>query len=97
MTHIKPLGDRILIKRSKASQTKGGIFLPDSAKEKPKEGIVVEVGPGKLDDDGKRIPLTVKKNDRVLFSNYSGTEVKQPSDDEEYLIMREEDILGILS
>lgn len=97
MTHIKPLGDRVLIKRSKAKQTKGGIFLPDSAQEKPKEGVVVEVGPGKVNEDGKREPLVLKKGDRVLISPYGGTEVKQPSDDEEYLIMREEDVLGILS
>lgn len=99
MNKIKPLGNRILIKRSKAIQTKGGILLPESAKEKPREGNVVAVGPGKRNDNGTLEPLNVKIGDRVLFSAYAGTEVKDPSasDEEEYLVMSEEDILGILT
>lgn len=92
---VKPLGDRILVQRVEAlSKTKGGIVLPDTAKEKPKEGKVVSVGPGKLLDDGKVAPLGVKAGDRVLFTSYSGTEVK--IDGEDYLIMKEDDILAIL-
>ena len=95
---IKPLGNRVLIKRAKAQATKGGILLPDAAQEKPKEGIVIAVGPGKLDDEGVRTPLNVNVGDRVLFSSYSGTEVKQTeTNGEEYLIMSEDDILGILA
>lgn len=97
MSNIKPLGNRVLIKRSKAIQTKGGIYIPDSAQEKPKEGIVEETGPGKINEEGKRDTLFVKKGDRVLFSSYAGTEVKQPNEDEEYIIMSEDDILGVLS
>lgn len=97
MSKIKPLGNRVLIQRSKPAPTKGGILLPDSAQEKPKEGVVVAVGPGKVDDSGKREPLTVREGDRVLFSSYSGTEVKNMSDEEEFLILSEEDILGVLS
>jgi chaperonin GroES len=95
--NIKPLGNRVLIKRSKAQTTKGGILLPDTAQEKPKEGIVMAVGPGKMDDNGKVEQLNVKVGDRVLFSSYSGTEVKQLSEEEEFLIMSEDDILGILA
>ncbi len=92
---LRPLQDRILVQRvEEASTTKGGIIIPDSAKEKPAEGKVVAVGNGKIGDDGKRIPLELKKGDRILFGKYSGTEVKL--DDEEYLIMREDDILGII-
>jgi chaperonin GroES len=76
------------------TKTKGGIIIPDTAKEKPAEGKVVAAGNGRLGDDGKRIPLEIKKGDRVLFSKYGGTEVKV--DGEEYLIMREDDILGII-
>src|SRR5688572_10805895 len=95
---IKPLGNRVLIKCSKAAQTKGGIFLPDSAQEKPKEGTILAVGPGKVNEEGKRETMFVKMGDRVLFSSYSGTEVKQPNEDEEeYIIMSEDDILGVLS
>lgn len=94
--NIKPLGNRVLIKRSKAQTTKGGILLPDTAQEKPKEGVVVAVGPGKTDDNGKIELMNVKIGDRVLFSSYSGTEVKQISEEEEFLIMSEDDILGIL-
>ncbi len=95
---IKPLGNRVLIQRAKAVSTKGGILLPDSAQEKPKEGTVVAVGPGKMDDNGKNETMNVKVGDRILFSSYSGTEVKNLSNaDEEYLIMSEDDILGILS
>lgn len=95
MTKIKPLGNRVLIKRSKAPTTKGGILLPDSAQEKPKEGTVVAVGPGKVDEHGKREVMQVKVGDLVLFSAYSGTEVK--GDDEELLIISEEEILGVLA
>lgn len=95
MTKIKPLGNRVLIKRSKAPTTKGGILLPDSAQEKPKEGTVIAVGPGKLDENGKRDTMQVKVGDLVLFSAYSGTEVK--GDDEELLIISEEEILGVLA
>jgi chaperonin GroES len=94
---IKPLGNRVLIQRSKAQATKGGILLPDSAQEKPKEGLVISAGPGKLDENGKHEPMQLKAGDRVLFSSYSGTEVKDLSDEEEFLIMSEDDILGILA
>ena len=92
---LKPLQDRILVQRvEEATTTKGGIIIPDSAKEKPAEGKVVAAGNGKLADDGKRVPLEVKKGDRILFGKYSGTEVKIEGDD--YLIMREDDVLGII-
>jgi len=92
---IRPLSDRILVLRiEEEGKTSGGIIIPDTAKEKPQEGKVVAVGPGKLDDDGKRIPLEVKKEDRVLFGKYTGTEIK--IDGVEHLIMREDDILGII-
>ena len=92
---LKPLQDRILVQRvEEATTTKGGIIIPDSAKEKPAEGKVVAVGNGKLGDDGKRVPLEVKKGDRILFGKYSGTEVKIEGED--YLIMREDDVLGII-
>lgn len=94
---IKPLGNRVLIKRSKAQTKKGGILLPDSAQEKPREGEVVAAGPGKIDENGKSEAMNVKVGDRVLFSSYSGTEVKSLSEEEEFLIMSEDDILGILS
>lgn len=97
MSKIKPLGNRVLIKREKKSSSKGGILLPDSAQEKPKEGTIVAVGPGKLNDDGKIEMMNVTVGDLVLFSSYAGTEVKDQSDDEEYLIMSEEDILGVLN
>ena len=94
---IKPLSNRVLIQRAKAQTTKGGILLPDTAQEKPKEGIVIATGPGKLDESGKIEPMNVKVGDKVLFSSYSGTEVKNLSDEEEFLIMSEEDILGVLA
>ena len=92
---LRPLQDRILVQRVEEEQTtKGGIIIPDTAKEKPAEGKVVAVGNGKLGDDGKRIALEIKKGDRILFGKYSGTEVK--IEGEEYLIMREDDVLGII-
>jgi len=92
---IRPLGDRILVKRIKEEErTKGGIIIPDTAKEKPQEGKVVAVGKGKVNDDGKLIPTEVKAGDKILFGKYSGSEVK--IDGEEHLILREDDILGIL-
>jgi chaperonin GroES len=93
--NIKPLNDRVLVLRIDGEEkTTGGIIIPDTAKEKPQEGKVVAVGPGKLDDNGKRIPMEVKKNDRILFGKYSGNEIK--IDGVEHLIMREDDILGII-
>lgn len=95
---IQPLGNRVLVKRSKAKTSKGGILLPDSAQEKPKEGEVIAMGPGKINENGEREALTVKKGDRVLFSSYAGTEVKQrDNENEELLILSEDDVLGILS
>jgi chaperonin GroES len=92
---LRPLQDRILVQRIKEEEkTKGGIIIPDTAKEKPAEGKVTAVGNGKLGEDGKRIKPEVKKGDRILFGKYSGTEVKIEGD--EYLIMREEDVLGII-
>lgn len=92
---LRPLNDRILVTRiEKEEKTGAGIIIPDTAKEKPQEGKVVAVGPGKYNDEGKRIPLDVKKNDRVLFSKYGGTDVK--IDGVEHLILREDDILGVL-
>ena len=92
---LRPLQDRILVTRVEEEQTtKGGIIIPDTAKEKPAEGKVAAVGNGKLGDDGKRIALEIKKGDRILFGKYSGTEVK--IEGEEYLIMREDDVLGII-
>jgi len=92
---LRPLQDRILVKRvEEEEKTKGGIIIPDTAKEKPAEGKVTAVGNGKLDDDGKRVPLEIKKGDRILFGKYSGTEVNVEG--EEYLIMREDDVLGVI-
>ena len=92
---VRPLHDRLLVKRIEEAETiKGGIIIPDTAKEKPQEGQVIAVGPGRLADDGKRIPMEVKAGDKILFGKYSGSEVKVA--DEEHLIMREEDVLGIL-
>ena len=92
---VRPLNDRVFVTRIEGEKkTAGGIIIPDTAKEKPQEGKVVAVGPGKLDDEGKRVPLDVKKDDRVLFSKYGGTEIK--FDGVEHLILREEDILGII-
>ncbi|ETR71011.1 MAG: chaperonin GroES [Candidatus Magnetoglobus multicellularis str. Araruama] len=92
---IKPLQDRILVQRvEEETKTKGGIIIPDSAKEKPIEGKVVAVGNGKVKDDGTRAPMDLKEGDKILFGKYSGTEVK--IDGEEYLIMREDDVLGVI-
>lgn len=93
---LRPLQDRILVQRvAEETTTKGGIIIPDTAKEKPAEGKVVAVGNGKLGDDGKRVPLEIKAGDRILFGKYSGTEVK--IEGEEYLIMREDDVLGVIA
>ena len=92
---IRPLHDRILVERLEEKEVKkGGIIIPDTAKEKPQEAKVIAVGNGKVSDDGKKIPLDVKAGDKILFGKYSGSEVK--IDDKEYLILREEDILAIL-
>jgi chaperonin GroES len=95
--NIKPLGNRVLIQRKKAQTSKGSILLPDSAQEKQKEGVIVAVGPGKFDDQGQREQMCVKPGDNILFTSYSGTEVKNLDDDNEYLIMSQDDILGILA
>ena len=92
---FRPLHDRVLIKRIEEQETvRGGIIIPDTAKEKPQEGKVIAAGNGKVTEDGKKIPLDVKAGDRILFGKYSGSEVK--IDDKEYLILREEDVLAIL-
>jgi len=92
---IRPLQDRVIVKRlEEEEKTKGGIIIPDTAKEKPQEGKVIAVGKGKMNEEGKVIPLDVKVGDRILFGKYSGSEIK--IDGEEHLIMREEDILGII-
>jgi len=92
---IRPLHDRILVKRLEEQEVKkGGIIIPDTVKEKPQEGKVIAAGNGKVGDDGKKIPLDVKAGDRILFGKYSGSEVK--IEDDEYLILREEDVLAIL-
>ncbi len=92
---IRPLNNRVLIKRiEELTRTPGGLFLPDTAKEKPIEGEVLAVGEGRVDDAGKLVPMTVKVGDRIVFSKYSGTEIKLEG--EEYLLMREDDILGIV-
>jgi chaperonin GroES len=95
-TKFTPLHDRILVRRvEEAATTRGGIIIPDSAKDKPQEGEVVSTGKGKINEDGKVFPLDVKEGDRVLFGKYAGTEIK--IDGEDYLIMKEEEVLGILS
>jgi len=95
MKKIRPLHDRLLVERLEEKEVKkGGIIIPDTAKEKPQEAKVIAVGNGKVTDDGKKIPLDVKAGDKILFGKYSGSEVK--IDDKEYLIMREEDVLAIL-
>jgi chaperonin GroES len=92
---VRPLQDRVLIRRvAEEEKTKGGIIIPDTAKEKPAEGEVIAVGNGKVDDKGKLRPLTVKKGDRVLFSKYSGNDIK--IDGVDHLILREDDLLGVL-
>ena len=93
--NVKPLGDRVLVQPIEEQEMKkGGIIIPDTAKEKPQEGKVIALGTGKVNEEGKKIDFTVKKGDRVLISKYGGTEIK--IDDENYLIMREDDILGIV-
>ncbi|MCK4225134.1 MAG: co-chaperone GroES [candidate division Zixibacteria bacterium] len=92
---VKPLADRVLIKSLEPEEEKkGGIIIPDTAKEKPQEGEVMEVGPGRVTDDGKKIPMELKKGDKILYGKYSGTEVT--IDDVEYLIMRESDVLAVI-
>jgi len=92
---IKPLGDRVLVKRvEEEAKTNSGIIIPDTAKEKPQEGTVIAVGHGKTNDKGEKIPMEVKAGDKILFGKYSGTEVKLEGED--YLIMHQDDILGIL-
>jgi len=92
---IRPLQDRVIVRRiAEEEKTKGGIIIPDTAKEKPQEGKVVAVGKGKVNDDGKLIPLQLKVGDKILFGKYSGSEIK--IDGDEHLIMREEDILGVI-
>ena len=92
---VKPIGDRILVKRIEAEEkTAGGIVVPDTAKEKPKEGKIISLGTGKVLDDGKKKEFLVKAGDRILFESYAGTEVK--IDSEEYLLMKEDDVLGII-
>jgi len=93
--NVRPLGDRVLVQAIEEQEVKkGGIIIPDTAKEKPQEGKVVALGTGKVDDNGKKVEFTVKSGDKVLISKYGGTEIKV--DGESYLIMREDDILGIL-
>ena len=95
-TKFTPLHDRILVRRvEEAETTRGGIIIPDSAKDKPQEGEVISVGKGKSNDEGKVFPLAVKEGDRILFGKYAGTEIK--IDNEDYVIMREEEVLGVLS
>jgi chaperonin GroES len=94
-TNVRPLNDKVLIERAKAEEkTKGGIILPDSSQEKPKEGNIVAVGQGRLNDQGERLPFQVKKGDRVLFKSYAGTDVK--IDGKDYILMSEEEILAIV-
>ena len=93
---VRPLKDHVLVSRVKEEEkTKGGIIIPDSAKEKPMEGKIISIGDGKILEDGTKVPLDVKEGDRVLFGKYAGTEIK--IEGEEYLIMREDDILGIIA
>jgi len=92
---VKPLNDRVLVQRLEEVQmTKGGLYIPDTAKEKPVEGKVIAVGPGKVNDQGNRLPLNVQEGDRILFGRYAGSEIK--IEGEEFLMMREEDILAIV-
>jgi len=94
--NVQPLADRLLVRRVEEEETKrGGIIIPDTAKEKPQEGEVVAVGPGRLTDDGKRVPIDVKKGDRILMGKYSGTDVRISG--EEYVILREDDVLAVVS
>jgi chaperonin GroES len=92
---VKPLNDRVLVQRLEEMQvTKGGIYIPDTAKEKPVEGKVIAVGPGKINEQGNRVPLNLKEGDRILFGRYAGSEIKVEGED--YLMMREDDILAII-
>ncbi len=91
---VRPLGDRVLVKRLEEEEVRGGIIIPDTAKEKPQRGEIIAIGNGKLNEKGERITLEVKEGDRVLFGKYAGTEIK--IEGEEYLIMREDDILGVI-
>ncbi|MCA8912381.1 MAG: co-chaperone GroES [Planctomycetes bacterium] len=94
-TNVRPLNDKVLIERAKAEdKTKGGIILPDSSKEKPKEGVIVAVGQGRITDQGERVAFQVKKGDRVLFKSYAGTDVK--IDGKDYILMSEEEILAVV-
>lgn len=93
----KPLGNRVLVERSQAKTTKGGVILPESAQEKPKQGRVVEVGPGKYNADGNIDPMTLQIGDEVLFSSYAGTEVKDDSSESSLMIISEDDILGVVT
>jgi chaperonin GroES len=94
-TNIRPLGDRVVVKAvEREEQTSSGLYLPETAKEKPQEALVLAVGPGKTLDNGSRVPMEVKEGDRVLFSKYAGTEIKQGNED--YMILRESDILAVL-
>ena len=96
MANFKPLGERVVVKPSEGEQTtKGGIYLPDTAKEKPQEGEVIAVGPGRVSEDGSRIPMELTKGDRVIYSKFAGTEYKDG--DDEYLILRESDVLAKIS
>ena len=93
---LEPLGDRIVVKAvEQEEKTRSGIYIPDSAKERPQEGKVIAVGPGRLDDDGKRVPMDLKKGDTVIYSKFGGTEYEE--DGEEYLIMKEADVLAKIS
>lgn len=95
-TKVRPLYDKIVVRRIREDEkTKGGIIIPDTAKEKPQEGEVIAVGSGKILEEGKRVPLEVKAGDRILFGKWSGNEIKL--EDEEYLIMKEEDVLGVIT
>ena len=92
---IRPLQDRVIVQRvQEEEKTKGGIIIPDTAKEKPQQGVVIAVGTGKIDDDGKKIPFNVKKGDKILMPKYGGTEIKL--DGKEYQILREDDILAVI-
>ena len=97
MPTIRPLGNRLLVKRKKAVSSKGGILLPESAQEKPKEGEVIAAGPGKKDEKGIIIPMNVKVSDHVLFGAYAGTQVETDNPDEEFLILSEDEVLGVLA
>jgi chaperonin GroES len=93
---VKPLYDRVIVKRAEEKeQIKGGIIIPDTAKEKPQEGTVIAVGSGKIDDNGKRVPMEVKAGDRVLFGKYAGNEIK--IDDVDHIILREDEIMGVIT